>query len=198
MEKKNKNVTKLVLKIAGNVVFALCLVIAIVATFLTLGNREDEKPASLFGISMLAVKTDSMHPTIKVGDLIFINQKADSVDEQDIITFFTTISGERVLNTHRIIDVIPEGGMVEERYETKGDNEAIADPIFVSKSEVIGLYNGTRIPVVGHVINFATTGTGFFVLIVIPLFGYFAYHVVRVVLVAKEYKKEKEKENTKA
>ena len=180
---------KLGLKIAGNALFALCLVLAIVATFLTLGGTQgEERPPSIFGRSALVVVTDSMEPTLKVGDIIFINQNVETFEEDDIVTFFMTAGGERVLNTHRIVGESSAG------FITQGDNEDLPDAIHRTAGELVGTYTGVRIPVLGHVINFATTSVGFFILIVIPLFGYFTFHVVKVILTAKEYNVEKSKE----
>lgn len=190
---KAKEITKKTLKISGNVIFALCLVLALVVTFVSLGSSTDNTVPGIFGYSPMAVKTESMKPVINKGDLIFVNKKITEFEEGDIITFYTMIDGVEALNTHEIITVVPGNGTtIEESYVTKGANNPGTDTSEVMKSKVVGKYTGTRIPLVGHVVNFASTSVGFFVMIIIPLLGYFVYHVVKVVLVAVEYKKKKE------
>lgn len=189
---KTKEITLKVIKITTNVLFALVLVLALGVTFMSLGSSSKNEVPSIFGYSPLAVRSESMEPTIKKGDLIFVKRNTSTFEEDDIITFHAVIEGEKTLNTHRITEVVEATGQIEENYVTKGDNNPVDDEVLVMKSEVIGKYNGFKLPVLGYVVNFASGSTGFFVLIVLPLLAYFIYHVVRVVMAAVDYKKEKE------
>lgn len=190
MNKAKKYMTT-TFKVLGNVIFGLCLILALVVTFVSLGSSTDNNVPGIFGYSPMAVKSDSMNPVMKKGDLIFVNKKVDAFVKDDIITFYTTIEGAEVLNTHRIVEVIPAVGTIQENYKTKGDNNPTADDPFVMKDKVIGKYTGTRLVGIGAIVTFASSSLGFFLLIILPLLGYFIYHVVKVVLVSIEYKKGK-------
>jgi signal peptidase len=107
---------------------------------------------------------------------------------KDVITYWTVINGERVLNTHRIEQVYDGNGFLI--FETKGDNNPTADPLTVHESEVVGKYIG-KIPSVGKVLDYLQTSTGFLVVIVIPVFLFFLYHLVQFFRVLFEYQNVK-------
>jgi signal peptidase len=99
------------------------------------------------------------------------------------------------LNTHRITAVRTNGGFVY--YTTKGDNNAIADTQEVRYDNVVGVYNGRRVPAVGAVLNFLQTPTGFLICVVIPLILFLLYEIynfIRVMISMKSDKQNKEYE----
>jgi signal peptidase len=102
----------------------------------------------------------------------------------DIVTYHTVINGEKAINTHRIVEVIDEKGMLQ--YRTQGDNketnpEADKDPI--APGDVIGKYNGTRVPVLGSVIDYLSTQLGFFLVILLPVLLFTLYQIYKLVMV---------------
>ena len=93
----------------------------------------------VFGKIVLEIQTDSMSPTLKPGDII-VCKEVDPEDLKigDIITYWTVINGERVLNTHRIYQIYDGGDYLI--FETKGDNNSVPDPLMVHEAEVSGIY----------------------------------------------------------
>ena len=109
---------------------------------------------------------------------------ASELEVGDIITYWTVINGERVLNTHRISEVYDGGNY--RIFATKGDNNMIADPLTVHESEVVGKYS-FKIPGVGKVFDYLQTSTGFLLVVVLPVFIFFIYHLVQFFRVLFEY-----------
>jgi signal peptidase len=97
---------------------------------------------TLFGKVVLEIQTDSMSPTFEPGDIIFCEKVEDpsTLRKGDIITYWTIIGGERVLNTHRIVEIYDGGDFLI--FETKGDNRTDADPLTVHESEIVAVYRG--------------------------------------------------------
>lgn len=82
--------------------------------------------ATINGYALLEVVSGSMEPTIKVGDMIIIDTKAERYQKGDIVTFYDI---NNAFVTHRIIEI--DG----KEMVTKGDNKAnsIDDPTSVDK-----------------------------------------------------------------
>ena len=77
---------------------------------------KKEKIISLFGKSILVVRTGSMEPTINPGDMIIISKEHD-YKIGDIVTFYE----DDTFITHRIIE------QNDDRFITKGDANNIED-----------------------------------------------------------------------
>ena len=82
-EKKNT------LKKVGNIVFYVVLGIVLVYALFALFSNKEENQISFFGITSLAVQTDSMAPTFDEGDLIFIDTTFDvnELEVDDVVTY---------------------------------------------------------------------------------------------------------------
>jgi signal peptidase len=62
-----------------------------------------------------------MYPTLEPGDLVIATEaNPEELRVDDIITYWTVINGERVLNTHRITDIYDGGTHLI--FATKGVN----------------------------------------------------------------------------
>lgn len=113
------------------------------------------------GYNMYLVRSESMRPTINVGDLIVTGPPAKLIAAETkpdaIITF--EYNGELV--THRIQSI--EG----QRLVTKGDAVEDPDPWPVNVSDVRGVYL-FKIPYVGYVTSFVQTKLGWFLMIIVP------------------------------
>lgn len=80
-----------------------------------------------------------MSPTLKAGDSIIVEPVDPStLRSGDIIAYWTIINGERVLNTHRIVEIYDGGGFLI--FATKGDNNNAMDALTVHESEIVGIY----------------------------------------------------------
>lgn len=152
-------------------VLLIVLVLIVVMVFIT---RINGKTPSFFGYTVFRVQTDSMEPTLMVGDVI-LDKKVDAEDIQkdDIITYDCvegTLAGQTI--THRVIND-PEVRDGEYFYTTMGDKKgALADPI-VNYSQVKGKYM-KKLPALGKLYTFFLSPGGLitFIGIIIALFGY--------------------------
>ena len=160
---------KKILNTVVNVVLVLAIALAAVSTYVSYVSASGNGVPSILGIRMFSIQTESMYPTLNPGDLIFDRAVKDpaTLQKGDIITYWTVINGERVLNTHRIHEIYDGGGYLI--FGTKGDNNTIADPLTVHESEVVGIY-ATKVAGVGKVFDYLQTSTGFLVVVVVPVF----------------------------
>lgn len=86
--------------------------------------------STINGYSILEVVSGSMEPTIKVGDLIVIDTKTTSYEENDIITFYDVNDS---FVTHRIVSIN------DETMITRGDaNDSDDDELDTSR--IVGKY----------------------------------------------------------
>ena len=189
-EKQTPSKRRKVLNTVVNVVLVVALILAAVCTYVSFVSASGNGVPSIFGIEFFSIQTDSMSPFLEPGDLVIgktIKDKSE-LRPKDIITYWTVINGERVLNTHRIMMVYDGGPFLI--FETKGDKNTTADPMTVHESEVVGQYV-THIRGVGKVFDYLQTSTGFLVVIVIPVFLFFLYHLVQFFRVLFEYQNVK-------
>lgn len=173
-----------------NVILVCAIVLAAVCTYVSYVSTSGSGVPSLLGIQMFSIQTESMYPTLKPGDLIFDTAVKDASElrKDDIITYWTIIDGERVLNTHRIHEIYDGGGYLI--FATKGDNNTAADALTVHESEVVGIYK-SKIGGLGKVFDYLQTSTGFLIVVVIPVFIFFLFHVVQFFRVLFEYQNVK-------
>ena len=187
---KEESTGKTILNTIVNVVLVLAIALAAVSTYVSYVSASGNGVPSILGIRMFSIQTESMYPTLNPGDLIFDKAVKDptTLQKGDIITYWTVINGERVLNTHRIHEIYDGGGYLI--FGTKGDNNTIADPLTVHESEVVGIY-ATKVAGVGKVFDYLQTSTGFLVVVVVPVFVFFLYYLVQFFRVLFEYQNVK-------
>lgn len=173
-----------------NVVLVLAIALAAVTTYVSYVSSSGNGVPSIFGIRMFSIQTESMYPNLVPGDLIFDTSVDDASELQvdDIITYWTVINGERVLNTHRICEIYDGGGYLI--FGTKGDKNTVADPLTVHESEIVGKYH-SKISGLGKVFDYLQTSTGFLVVVVVPVFVFFLYYLVQFFRVLFEYQNVK-------
>ena len=181
---------KRILNTIVNVVLIVAIALAAVCTYASYVSTSGNGVPNIFGVRIFSIQTESMYPTLLPGDLIFDTgvKEPEELRKDDIITYWTVINGERVLNTHRIHEIYDGGGYLI--FSTKGDNNTSADPLTVHESEIVGKYS-FRIPGVGKVFDYLQTSTGFLIVIVIPVFLFFLFHLVQFFRVLFEYQNVK-------
>lgn len=179
-----------IVRIVINVVLVLAIVLAAFSTYISFVSTSGNGVFSVFGVRIFSVQTGSMSPTLNAGDLIIDSAVKDTsaLKVGDIITYWTVINGERVLNTHRITAIYDGGG--HRIFATKGDNNTIEDSLTVHESEVVGKYS-TKIGGLGKVLDYLQTSTGFLIVVVVPVFVFFLYHLVQFFRVLFEYQNVK-------
>lgn len=173
-----------------NVILVVAIILAAVCTYVSFVSTSGSGVPSIFGIRPFSIQTDSMYPKIKPGDLILDTAVKDAGDLKtgDVITYWTVINGERVLNTHRITEIYDGGGYLI--FATKGDNSDFGDALTVHESEIVGKY-WVRIGGIGKVFDYLQTSTGFLLVVVLPVFLFFLYHLVQFFRVLFEYQNVK-------
>lgn len=131
------NKLKIVKKIISVVCTVLLIALVAVAVISSIISKRTNKPAFIFGYSLLWVKTGSMEPTIPERSYVLVkNYDGNGVQEGDIITFICPDPASPVygqLITHRVQFVV-EGG-----YKTKGDN-SFTDTFTVKDENIVGVY----------------------------------------------------------
>lgn len=111
------------------------------------------------GYSFSLVRSGSMTPTIRVGDMIVTRPAVKAAVHPGTIVMYQHASA---LITHRVLSV--NGDTVT----TKGDALQHPDAWTVYASDVKGIYL-FKIPYLGYAINFARTKLGWFLVIIIPV-----------------------------
>lgn len=201
MEKK-KNTRKIIGVIVDVIIWVfviLCVGVSIVAVS---ASTNAKNVPTVGGTCFLNVKTDSMNaakpadvPTGKpsgfsAGTLLLSKYIAedesavDALEVGDIITFEMKLDSSNTVdyNTHRIIAVERNENGALLSVTTKGDNNELADGSQVSRSNIIAVYTGSKIPGLGKAMDFLSTRVGFGVCILLPLILFFIYQVVKFVM----------------
>lgn len=179
-----------------SVLLWLVILVAALYAFTTMATKDNQNVANLFGYTPLVVESNSMSPTFKKDDLIFV-EKCDTskLEEGDIICFHTIIDNEYALNTHRIQSIAENG---EARsYTTVGDNNnGVVDQHIISDGDIVGKYVG-HISGAGKLMNFLSSSTGFLLVIVLPMLIFFIYQVYNLIMISIRLKKAVAVENAR-
>ena len=113
------------------------------------------------GYNLYIVRSESMVPTINMGDLIVTGPMNGPFDGEVKAGTIVTFLHNKQLITHRVKAVDGEALV------TMGDAAEEPDPWPVTMSDVQGTYM-FRIPYVGFLTNFIRTKQGWFISIIIP------------------------------
>ena len=187
------NVLKRIVNIIIDILVVLILMVSLIVVMLSLTSKSSGVP-NIFGIAPLSVQTESMKGTVDPGDLIFckLTEIDDEFQKDDIVTFPIELNGEKVLNTHRIVEVVKDQNITY--YKTQGDNKETnpePDKDLQTASTIVAKYTGTKIPGLGNVLSFIRTQLGFFLCILLPMILFFIYEAARVIMNLLAYNKEK-------
>ena len=124
--------------------------------------KPDEVP-SFFGWKPFIVLSGSMETEISAGDIVVVKEvDLNSLKINDIIAF----NEDDIVITHRIVDIISDGGEV--KYITKGDNNKENDKNYVLPSQVEGIYK-FRLYGIGNFAMFLQNPIGLVVCLSIPV-----------------------------
>lgn len=154
---------KLVKKIFNFIYIILVLVVIVLAT--TTAFSVLEAPG---GMRVFVVQSGSMEPSIKTGSLVLVVSR-DEYQKDDVITFKkdlkANLKDSNATATHRIIEINDDEGRAT--FTTKGDANDTPDRESVEIVRVLGKVL-ISIPLLGKIVAFTKTQTGFIALIVIP------------------------------
>jgi signal peptidase I len=139
--------------------------------------------AVLPGYHIFVVKSESMEPSINMGDLVITGPVngflGNGIYPGTVISYQ---SGGKVV-THRVLAV--DGNSIQ----TKGDAVEDPDPQSVDASKIVGVYL-FKIPKVGYVSSLIHTKVGWFLLIILPsmlLVGWIAVEIIKEALKSPAY-----------
>lgn len=147
-------------------VVGLLVLVAILIPFLVYAV-----PQTVGADNSYVVLSGSMQPTMYPGDAVIVEDVSTSqIESGDIITFER--SGADQTTTHRVVEVVQQDNGVA--YRTAGDNSEAVDQQLVQPGEIEGRVPAVAgypfvIPLIGYVINFASTQMGFVLLVAVPL-----------------------------
>jgi len=124
-------------------------------------------PATVGAEASYVVLTASMTPAIAPGDVVVV----DSVPARDVavgdVIVFEQQAGDAIPITHRVV-AVEQPADAPPSFRTKGDANEDADLTPVTPDRLVGRVTFT-IPLIGHVVQFVGTPTGFVALVVLPL-----------------------------
>ena len=188
--KKNKALNTVV-----NIILVVTIIFGIFCAFTAFVSKSGSGVPNILGVEFFAIQSDSMHPTFNKGDLVvdFVVKNPETLKKDDIITFWTSINGEKVLNSHRIVEVKDYDGHYS--FVTKGDNAETntrVDDMEVHQSSVVGKYL-FHIPKLGSFIDFLQEPKGFLFVIVLPVALFFIWQLVQFFRSLFAYQAEKVK-----
>ncbi|MHB1455190.1 MAG: signal peptidase I [Saccharofermentanales bacterium] len=171
-----ENLKKRKLNIIGNVLFCLIFLLVMIIGFLAIQVKLSGAVPSIFGNRFYVVLSGSMEPSIHMGSLIVVKSvDTNALKIKDVITFNHLDSGKIV--THRIVKITE---ISDVRYfTTRGDANDTNDFESVKYENVIGKV-GFSIPLVGSVINFASTKKGILFLVIIPGLLLFVFQIQKL------------------
>ena len=166
-------------------IIVVLVLLSIIISISSITAKANGGVPDLFGYTPFSVQTNSMKPTINKGDYIFIEEcDTNALEVGDIVTYFTIIDGTRVINTHRIVNVFNNNGVIS--YQTQGDNKDTnpePDAMLLAPGDVVGKFTGTKVPVVGSVLDYLSTQMGFFLVILLPVLLFTLYQIYNLVQV---------------
>lgn len=106
-----------------------------------------------------AVRSGSMSPTLKVGDVILVGPPPATLKEGMIVSFQ---SGENELTTHRIVGIM-KGNYLQTKGDANEEPDANPVPLDIVKKAFI-----LRIPYLGYVGHFIRTPLGWLLFVITP------------------------------
>ena len=210
-------VLKAIINTVINILIVLVLITSVLIAVMALTSKANGI-ATVFGYTFQPILTDSMkggsdeYPggNFEKGDLIIGKSTGFDSDADyqvgDIVTYLGEISGYdgEQLICHRIVEKVkPDMDADAYVYQTKGDNNDIADQSaddeYLPASSIGAVfytddYQGKIIPKIGSFLSFIQTQTGFFLVVLLPMIIFFLYEMIRVVINAVNYKNDKAKE----
>ena len=157
-----------------NVIITIVLILLIVLVVFIFIMRATGSTPTIFGFSIFRVQTDSMIPTLQVGDVILTKQVApEEIQMGDIVTYECrsgALEGQTI--THRVAQEPEERDGVY-YFRTKGDKLGAAMDDEISYDQIKGRYVRT-LPIVDKMYAFFLSPGGLiaFIAIIVVLFGY--------------------------
>ena len=184
----NKIKNNKALKIIGNIIYYILLALVILILAVVILQRVSKNNASIGGIRIFNIVTESMFPEYQIGDVL-ISKKIEpsKIKVGDDLVYLGTEQGfaGRVV-THRVVDIEESDGKY--RFHTKGLANEVEDPV-VQENQIYGIviYKTYILSFITKIIN---NIYGFYFLIFIPL-------TILIIVKFVKLRNEKEKDDFK-
>jgi len=163
-ERRRETRLRCALRTAGNVVFALLLLLMATAAFLLIQSRCTGGVSTVFGYRFYVVLSGSMSPTFDTGSLIAVRQTGpEAIALGDVITF-RSVHGSEKITTHRVVGIEQGDGL---KFITRGDACKVNDPNPTPAKNLIGRVCGA-VPFIGYPLGFISTRPGLIIFVFIP------------------------------
>lgn len=158
----NKEIKSILRKIKDIIEYTIIFVV-VFCNGVLIGRsfKNPNKTPDLFGEKAYIIISGSMIPTIQIGDIVLIHD-AQEANIGDIIAF----KKKSTVIVHRVIDEKEIDNEI--MYQTKGDNNNIADLDLVAKQDIEGVYHG-KIPFVGKIIMFLYNNLAIVVIVLVVI-----------------------------
>lgn len=189
--KENNKIQKIKKTISFVLYMIIIPILFINFTLIIKSFINPNKIPSFLGYKNFIIVSESMEPTIMVGDAIFIKQvNENEIKINDIISFHDG----KDINTHRIIGIYEENNI--KYYRTKGDNNKNEDKQKITYNQIEGKYQ-FKISNFGFVLNILKSKITLFILLFIVFFDiYFTYRIKQKKINRKQKRKQYEQLNS--
>ena len=181
--KKKEPLIKVVIGVISYAIFIWLLLIGVLLLVyvLDIKIRAQKGDYSKPTFNAYVVLTGSMLPEIQVYDVV-VTKKVDasSLEIGDVITFAS--ADTRFFNTtitHRIKKKNYDSEKKTYSFQTKGDNNNVADSALVPEANIYGKVI-LKIPKLGYLQEFLASDGGWIIVILIPCLAVVSYDIVRL------------------
>ena len=167
------------LKIIGNIFYYMLVVLVLLILLVVLLQRFTHNNASIGGIRIFNIVTESMVPEYQVGDILISKSIDPSKIEigDDVVYMGEVGSFQGKIITHRVIDIEKDGDNY--KFHTKGIANEYEDPAVVTADQIYGtiIYKTHILSFISKIIN---NLYGFYFLIFIPLAVLIIVKIVKI------------------
>lgn len=175
-----------------NILSILIILLAVLVLLNVVMTKSGEVP-NIMGYSLFRVMTGSMEPTIPI-DSVIITHAVDPAEVQvgDLISYFSkdpSLNGS--VNTHRVVDIQEDGGMIY--YQTRGDANNANDLYPPSGKDLIGVVVFSS-HFLGTLVRLLVNPLVFFPLILLPLLVLLVMNLVKTFRTASNLARQEEEQ----
>lgn len=175
------------IKIVGAVISALAVFLCLFILIEVIVANNENRPPSIFGVSVSYVPTGSMEPTISQGDYVMFKKTGFENIQKDDIIVYRSSEGRFII--HRVIEKYSDFLIV------KGDANIAADSENVTADMLLGKYTCTI-----SFLDFLSGGVSrnsLFILLIVLFVLIIGVQIVSFFLKAKKEEIEKKSEDDK-
>lgn len=188
---------KIVKKILSVISTSLTIVLVGIMVVVFVNKLSGNTP-NVFGYSFYRIATDSMTPSLEVGDIILSKKVSDysSLEVDDVITYNCEkgkLAGMSI--THRIIEVNEEDGKYS--FLTQGTKQGATVDEYPVLEHQIEAKMVCKIPLLGSLVTLLLKPYVFLIIIVVPLCVCLIIEVRKLIVIYKTKEEEVEDEEEK-